>query len=224
MALQVAALIFAAPVSAQDATSDHAAARIACDTEWDFHKPTSQYPEFLQKCLANNPSVVTASKTPISTPTPPPDRYAQRQPAAPRHLVNSIREAQAYYGQGPSPVVIASARQISPNLIGLSDAQIRRRLIPEDTRQGMQHGDWVDAPSGVIIPGPIPYRSLQEAWNTIEIPADADSTGIDPELEARASHLFPLASQQDERAKYIINEMNSAEDRKQGHSYSWQVR
>ena len=87
----------------------------------------------------------------------------------------------------------------------------------------MQHGDWIDAPSGILIPGPVPSISLQEAWNTIEHPV-TPGTGIDPQIEVRAWKLYPLAGQQSERTKYIIDEMNTAADRQQGHSYSIHVR
>ena len=138
--------------------------------------------------------------------------------------INSFQDAQNYYAQGPSPAVIASARQISPDLTNLSDAKIRHRLIPEYTRQGMQHGDWVDAPSSVIIPGPVPSRSLQETWNTNEQALNTGNSGINPEIEARSWKLYPFASQQSERVKYIVDEMNSAADRQRGNSFFIRIR
>ena len=136
---------------------------------------------------------------------------------------NSFEEAQAYYAKGPSAVVIASARQISPDLADLSDAQIRQRLVPSLTRQGMQAGEWIDRQSSVIVLGDARSISLQEGWNTSET-AFNSGTGIDPQIEARASKLFPLASQMNERTQYIIDEMNAAADRQQGNSYSIHVR
>jgi hypothetical protein len=140
------------------------------------------------------------------------------------YLINSLQDAQNYYAQGPSPAVIASARLLLPDLTNLSDAQIGHRLIPGYTRQAIQHGGWVDGPTGAVIPGPVPSRSVKEAWNTNERPVDRGNAGIDPQIEARAWKLYPWSSQQNERTKYIIDEMNTAADRQQGHSYSVHVR
>jgi hypothetical protein len=46
---------------------------------------------------------------------------------------------------------------------------------------------------------------------------------IDPTLQARANSLFPFVSQQNERTRYIIDEMNAAADRQHGNSYSIRV-
>lgn len=141
----------------------------------------------------------------------------------PRHLNNSFEEARAYYVKGASAVVIANARQISPDLASLSDAQIRQRLVPSLTRQGMQAGEWIDRQSSVIVLGDARSISLQEGWNTSET-AFIGNADIDPQIEARALKLFPLASQINKRTQYIVDEMNAAADRQQGNSYSIHVR
>ena len=66
--------------------------------------------------------------------------------------------------------------------------------------------------------------SLRESWNVSETAFNTGSTGIDPQIEARALKLFPLASQSNERTQYIIDEINAAADRQQGNSYSIHVR
>jgi hypothetical protein len=142
--------------------------------------------------------------------------------ALPQHLNDTFEEAKAYYTKGPSPAVVAAARQILPDFAHLSDAQVRERLVPSLTRQGMQSGEWIDSKSRVGIPGDARPISLQEGWNTSET-AFVGNDGIDPQIEARALKLFPLASQANERTQYIINEMNTAADRQQGNSYSIHV-
>jgi hypothetical protein len=46
---------------------------------------------------------------------------------------------------------------------------------------------------------------------------------IPRDIRARANALFPFVSQQDERTKYIIEEMRAAADRERGNSYSIRV-
>jgi hypothetical protein len=136
-----------------------------------------------------------------------------------QYLNDTFEDAERYYARGPSPEVLAAWRQNNPtNLPNLSDEQIKSRLIPADSRVAMQAGEWLDAPTRIVIPGPPRSRSLREQWDTIE-PGEAD-TGIDPQIEARALKLFPWASQQNERTRYIIDEMNAAADRRWGNSYS----
>jgi hypothetical protein len=53
-------------------------------------------------------------------------------------------------------------------------------------------------------------------------PVDPDQQLMDT-VERRANKLFPWAGQEDERRKYIIDEMNAAANRRQGNSYSIHV-
>jgi len=43
---------------------------------------------------------------------------------------------------------------------------------------------------------------------------------IPRDIRARANALYPFVSQQDERTKYIVEEMRAAADRERGNSYS----
>jgi hypothetical protein len=162
----------------------------------------------------------------VSGPGSAPAPHAAPQPSSSpahsqtnRYLNNTFEDAEGYYARGPSPEVLAAWRQFNPtNLHNLSDEQIKSRLIPADSRVAMLAGEWLDAETRIVIPGPPPRRSLREQWDTIE--ASTPDTGIDPQIEARALKLFPSASQQNERTRYIINEMNAAADRRWGNSYS----
>jgi hypothetical protein len=87
----------------------------------------------------------------------------------------------------------------------------------------MQAGEWIDRQSSVIVLGDARSISLQEGWNTSET-AFIGNADIDPQIEARALKLFPLASQMNKRTQYIVDEMNAAADRQQGNSYSIHVR
>lgn len=209
---------------------DHGPGRVACDGRWfELHQPASGYQKFLQSCMKD---IATVNGLPNVKP-PAGNNWGLGDDAQPvistptqaQHVNNSLQEAHDYYyTKGPSPAVIASARLISPDLAELSDAQIKRRLIPDFTREGVQRGDWVDAVSKVSIPGPGPRRSLEDAWNTIEQLSNEGDAGIDPQIIARANKLYPRASQENERTKYITDEMNAAADRQQGNSYSIRVR
>jgi hypothetical protein len=150
----------------------------------------------------------------VRQPSSSPDHSQTNQ-----YLNNTFEDAEDYYARGPSPEVVAAWRQINnhPSFRNLSDAQIKSRLIPADSRAAMQAGEWLDAQTRIAIPGPPRSRSLRERWDTIYA---RDKTGIDPQIEARALTLFPSASQQNERSRYIIDEMNAAADRRWGNSYS----
>ena len=139
LAIQCAALAFSTSVSAQDATLDHGPRRVACDGQWDFHRPASEYPNFLRNCMTNNGSDFTD--------------------------------------------------------------------IPEGT---------FGTPAATTVLQQAMGSGPQKAAGR-EYPV---STGIDPAIEARAAYLYPFVSQQNERVKYIIDEMNTAADRQQGQSYS----
>lgn len=169
--------------------------------------------------IAPGPPIKSATSIPVQ-----PVTVTGPNNTSPRYLNNSFVEAQAYYAKGPSPAVIAGARRILPDLAQLSDAQIRQRLMPGGTRQEMQHGEWIDRQSSAIVLGDTRPISLRESWNVSETAFNTGSTGIDPQIEARALRLFPLASQMKERTQYIIDEMNATADRQQGNSYSIHVR
>lgn len=207
---------------------DFTATRQSIDTG-DTNQSLSQFIEEFNKRSGSNVSVGVAIapgppiKSATSIPVQPVTVTGPNN-TSPRYLNNSFVEAQAYYAKGPSPAVIAGARRILPDLAQLSDAQIRQRLMPGGTRQEMQHGEWIDRQSSAIVLGDTRPISLRESWNVSETAFNTGSTGIDPQIEARALKLFPLASQSNERTQYIIDEINAAADRQQGNSYSIHVR
>jgi hypothetical protein len=139
------------------------------------------------------------------------------------NLNNTLQEAEAYYAKGPSPAVVASARQTYLGYADLSDAQIRQRLVPSHTRQGMLSGEWLDRVLMIAFQGDARPISLREGWNTSETAFNIRDAGIDPQIEARALKLFPAVSQMKQRTQYIIDQMNAAADRQQGNSYSVRI-